>query len=140
MSTEMVAGLDLKELFQNKILVCAGSGGVGKTTVSSTLAWRAAQDGKKVLVFTIDPSKRLASCLGLEKWSGHETLVQEFPSGGQMWASMIEAKKIFDELKKDNYLKDFENKSYREKSYFEIQIEAKEYNNDGTKQIANTFL
>lgn len=95
-------------LFKSKILICAGSGGVGKTTVSSTLALRAAELGKKVLVFTIDPSKRLATCLGLDSWSGQETLVKKFePTGnskaqGELWAAMIEPKKIFDEFVHEN--------------------------------------
>jgi anion-transporting ArsA/GET3 family ATPase len=91
----------IESLFKNKILICAGSGGVGKTTVSSTLAYRAAEEGKKVLVFTIDPSKRLATCLGLDSWSGHETLVKKFDQG-ELWAAMIEPKKIFDEFVNEN--------------------------------------
>lgn len=93
----------IDSLFKSKILICAGSGGVGKTTVSSTLAYKAAEMGKKVLVFTIDPSKRLATCLGLDHWSGSETLVKKFSStdggkNGELWAAMIEPKKIFDEF------------------------------------------
>lgn len=95
----------IDNLFKSKILICAGSGGVGKTTVSSALAYKAAASGKKVLVFTIDPSKRLATCLGLDSWSGHETLVKKFDidgSSGELWAAMIEPKKIFDEFVYDN--------------------------------------
>lgn len=95
----------IDKLFKNKILICAGSGGVGKTTVSSALAYRAAESGKKVLVFTIDPSKRLATCLGLNNWSGQEILVKKFDSEdseGELWAAMIEPKKIFDEFVYDN--------------------------------------
>lgn len=91
----------IESLFKSKILICAGSGGVGKTTVSSTLAYRAAEEGKKVLVFTIDPSKRLATCLGLDSWGGQETLVKKF-SPGELWAAMIEPKKIFDEFVHEN--------------------------------------
>lgn len=87
----------IESLFKSKILICAGSGGVGKTTVSSTLAYKAAEMGKKVLVYTIDPSKRLATCLGLDHWNGQETLVKKF-SQGELWAAMIEPKKIFDEF------------------------------------------
>src|SRR3989344_5308363 len=91
----------IENLFQNKIIICAGSGGVGKTTVSSTLAYRAAEQGKKVLVFTIDPSKRLATCLGLDSWGGHEILVKKFGQG-ELWAAMIEPQKIFDEFVYEN--------------------------------------
>lgn len=91
-----------QKFFGSKILICAGSGGVGKTTVSSTLAYKAAGAGKKVLVFTIDPSKRLATCLGLDNWSGQETLVKKFESSGELWAAMIEPKKIFDQFVIEN--------------------------------------
>ena len=50
---------------QKRVLVCVGSGGVGKTTVAATLALRAAVDGRGSLVCTIDPAKRLANSLGL---------------------------------------------------------------------------
>ena len=92
----------MDSLFKSKILICAGSGGVGKTTVSSTLAFKAAESGKKVLVYTIDPSKRLATCLGLDQWSGQETLVKKFSDSGELWAAMIEPKKIFDEFVYEN--------------------------------------
>lgn len=92
----------IDSLYKSKILICAGSGGVGKTTVASTLALKAAEMGKKVLVFTIDPSKRLATCLGLDNWSGQQTLVKKFSDRGELWAAMIEPKKIFDEFVADN--------------------------------------
>jgi anion-transporting ArsA/GET3 family ATPase len=50
-----------------RLIVCCGAGGVGKTTVSAALAVKAARMGKKVLVLTIDPSKRLAEALGVER-------------------------------------------------------------------------
>ena len=50
-----------------KVLVCCGAGGVGKTTVSASLALAAARAGKRVLVVTIDPSKRLAETLGVSR-------------------------------------------------------------------------
>ncbi len=91
----------IDNIFSNKILICAGSGGVGKTTISSSLAYRAAKSGKKVLVYTIDPSKRLATCLGLENWNGQESLVKKF-DGGELWAAMVEPKKIFDDFVLEN--------------------------------------
>lgn len=81
---------------EQRILICIGTGGVGKTTLSASLALRAAQEGKKVLIYTMDPSKRLASCLGLENWIGHEIKIKEFSNGGELWAAMIEPKKVFD--------------------------------------------
>ncbi len=54
-----------------RVLITCGTGGVGKTTVSASLAVRAALEGKRVIVITIDPAKRLATSLGLDKL-GHE--------------------------------------------------------------------
>src|SRR6185312_16977975 len=75
---------------------------VGKTTLASTLAFQAASQGKKVLVFTMDPSKRLASCLGLDHWNGQEILVKSFGNKGELWAAMIEPKKVFEEFVRKN--------------------------------------
>ena len=48
------------------IIVCCGAGGVGKTTTSAALALRAAERGRKVVVLTIDPARRLAQAMGIE--------------------------------------------------------------------------
>ena len=54
-----------RELLENmRVIVCCGAGGVGKTSVAASLALAGAQLGKRVLVLTIDPSKRLAETLG----------------------------------------------------------------------------
>ena len=64
--------LDLVELSQHKrVIVCCGSGGVGKTTTAAALGYLAATHGRKVLVMTIDPARRLAQALGLDAL-GHE--------------------------------------------------------------------
>src|SRR5690242_21822092 len=55
----------LDVLLERRIVVCVGSGGVGKTTTAAALALAAARRGKKTLVLTIDPAKRLANSLGL---------------------------------------------------------------------------
>ena len=57
-------------LAQARVLVTCGSGGVGKTTTAAALALRAALDGRRVLVCTIDPSRRLATSLGKGQLSG----------------------------------------------------------------------
>ncbi|MBW8752472.1 MAG: AAA family ATPase, partial [Propionibacteriales bacterium] len=49
-----------------RIIVCCGSGGVGKTTTAASLALRAAERGRKVVVLTIDPARRLAQSMGIE--------------------------------------------------------------------------
>ncbi len=92
-------------LQQRRILVCVGSGGVGKTTTAASLALAAARRGKRTLVLTIDPARRLANSLGLAAL-GHQ--VQEVdpalvrrgaPSDrGQLWAMMLDQKQAFDEM------------------------------------------
>lgn len=96
----------LKELLdQKKIIVCVGSGGVGKTTVSASLALAAALEGKKSLVMTIDPAKRLADALGLEMKENRELQVSpelfekaNLSTDGQLYAMMHDHKKTFDLL------------------------------------------
>ncbi len=92
-------------LMERRILVCVGSGGVGKTTTAATLALAAARRGKKTLVLTIDPARRLANSLGLETL-GHQVqevdpaLVQAHaPSkNGSLHAMMLDQKQAFDEV------------------------------------------
>ena len=67
--SESASSLD-RILQERKILICCGSGGVGKTTTSAALALRAALEGKRVVVCTIDPARRLANSLGLTKFGG----------------------------------------------------------------------
>ena len=89
-----------------RILVCVGSGGVGKTTTAATLALMAARRGKKTLVLTIDPAKRLANSLGLDEL-GHT--IQQVPHElvhaggasdprGELHAMMLDQKAAFDEI------------------------------------------
>lgn len=87
------------------VLVCVGSGGVGKTTVAATLALRAAVEGKGSLVCTIDPAKRLANALGLEALGNAETPIPAaaFEKAGlepkaTMRAMMLDMKRSWDEL------------------------------------------
>lgn len=83
-------------LAQAKILICVGSGGVGKTTVSSAIALKAAQMGRRVLVLTVDPAKRLKSTMGLENLDQSQI---EHPSiKGSLTAAVIDNKKIFDDF------------------------------------------
>src|ERR687891_1476117 len=88
-----------------RIVVCAGSGGVGKTTTAAALAMGMAERGLKVAVVTIDPAKRLADSLGLEELGNEPRLVdpERFaPHGvemrGELWALMLDAKRTFDAL------------------------------------------
>jgi anion-transporting ArsA/GET3 family ATPase len=88
-----------------RIVICAGSGGVGKTTTAAALAMGMAERGLKVAVVTIDPAKRLADSLGLEELGNEPRLVdpqrfadQGIELRGELWALMLDAKRTFDEL------------------------------------------
>jgi anion-transporting ArsA/GET3 family ATPase len=87
------------------ICICAGSGGVGKTTTSAAIATGMAARGLKVCVLTIDPAKRLADSLGLKELGNEAKRVDpELFEGhgiemkGELWAMMLDAKATFDEL------------------------------------------
>ncbi len=84
-------------LLKSKIVVCVGSGGVGKTTVAAALGVWAAKLGLKTLVLTIDPSKRLASTLGIDS----DADIVQVPNSekyGKLYAGLIQHKKIFDDF------------------------------------------
>lgn len=76
-----------------KVLVCAGTGGVGKTTISAALAWRAAHEGKRVLVLTIDPARRLADALGVKLGTSEQEV--KIQGKGRLFAAMIDPETIF---------------------------------------------
>lgn len=89
------------------IVICAGSGGVGKTTTSAAIALGLAARGKRVCVLTIDPAKRLADSLGLEELGNEAAMVDpellkaqgvDPENGGELWAMMLDAKETFDAL------------------------------------------
>ena len=88
----------LRELVQQRrILVCCGSGGVGKTTTAAVLALEAAKAGRRAVVVTIDPAKRLADALGLEGLTGTPSKIDgDWP--GELWALMLDTKSTFDDL------------------------------------------
>lgn len=96
----------VEELIEHKeIIVCAGSGGVGKTTTAAAIALQAALSGKKAAVLTIDPAKRLASSLGLKELSNEPTKVntRKFTAAGlepkgELWAMMLDTKSTFDKV------------------------------------------
>jgi anion-transporting ArsA/GET3 family ATPase len=81
------------------IIVCCGSGGVGKTTTSAALALRAAERGRKVVVLTIDPARRLAQSMGLTHLDNTPRPVDGVgASGGRLDAMMLDMKRTFDEV------------------------------------------
>ena len=94
----MTAAASLRELVEQRaILVCCGSGGVGKTTTAAALAVEAARSGRRAVVVTIDPAKRLADALGLAGLTGTPAKIDgDWP--GELWALMLDTKSTFDEL------------------------------------------
>jgi anion-transporting ArsA/GET3 family ATPase len=98
--------VNIAEVIADKrIVICGGSGGVGKTTASAAIAMGAAARGRKVAVVTIDPARRLANSLGLEDLGNEPALVdpQLFPAAGiemegELWAMMLDPKRTFDDL------------------------------------------
>jgi anion-transporting ArsA/GET3 family ATPase len=81
-----------------QICICAGAGGVGKTSTSAAIALGAAARGRKAAVLTIDPAKRLANALGLEKLGNEPHRVSAVAGDGELWAMMLDAKRTFDDL------------------------------------------
>lgn len=79
---------------RHRVIVCAGSGGVGKTTISAALGVAAAKMGKRVLVLTIDPARRLATALGVAN-SADDVWVPGQKYRGQLWAGTIDPAHIF---------------------------------------------
>lgn len=89
---------DLGELVEtSRIIISAGSGGVGKTTTAAVLAIEAAARGRRAVVVTIDPAKRLADALGLEGIGNTPTRI-DGPWDGELWAVMLDTKRTFDDL------------------------------------------
>lgn len=86
----------ISSLIKNKnLLIICGSGGVGKTTVAASLALKSALTGKKTLVLTIDPAKRLVTSLGLNELSDRP---QKVGKNLPLYASMLDSKNTFDKL------------------------------------------
>ncbi|WP_408641682.1 ArsA family ATPase [Solicola gregarius] len=84
---------------ETRIIVCCGSGGVGKTTTSAALALRAAEQGRKVCVLTIDPARRLAQSMGLTELDNVPRPVRDAgANGGSLDAMMLDMKRTFDEV------------------------------------------
>ena len=79
------------------ICICAGAGGVGKTTTSAAIGVGMARHGLKVAVLTIDPARRLANSLGLPELGNEERRI-ELDAPGELWAMMLDAKTTFDEI------------------------------------------
>jgi anion-transporting ArsA/GET3 family ATPase len=86
---------------KRRIIVCCGSGGVGKTTTAAALALRAAERGRRVVVLTIDPARRLAQSMGIEALDNTPRPVPgvaDEPGAGSLDAMMLDMKRTFDEV------------------------------------------
>ncbi|MDJ0384486.1 ArsA-related P-loop ATPase [Streptomyces sp. G-G2] len=86
-----------------RIIVCCGSGGVGKTTTAAALGVRAAERGRKVVVLTIDPARRLAQSLGIDSLDNTPRRVagvagDDSAGTGELHAMMLDMKRTFDEI------------------------------------------
>ncbi|PLW73894.1 anion-transporting ATPase, partial [Streptomyces sp. DJ] len=83
-----------------RIVVCCGSGGVGKTTTAAALGVRAAERGRRVVVLTIDPARRLAQSMGLNELDNTPRRVEgvDGSAGGELSAMMLDMKRTFDEV------------------------------------------
>ncbi len=83
-----------------RVLVCCGAGGVGKTTTAAALGLRAAERGRRVVVLTIDPARRLAQSMGLVELDNtpRRVLGVDEAGGGRLDAMMLDMKRTFDEV------------------------------------------
>jgi len=97
----LAPSLDLAALVADRdtrIIVCCGSGGVGKTTTSAALALAAAEAGRQVVVLTIDPARRLAQSLGLVELDNEPRVVETPGAEGELSAMMLDMKRTFDDV------------------------------------------
>jgi anion-transporting ArsA/GET3 family ATPase len=99
----MASVLDIDALIddpQTRIVVCCGAGGVGKTTTAAALGLRAAESGRRVVVLTIDPARRLAQSLGLTALDNTPKAVKDIDdsNGGSLDAMMLDMKRTFDDV------------------------------------------
>jgi anion-transporting ArsA/GET3 family ATPase len=98
-SPRTAPALEIDALLDNpdtRIIVCCGAGGVGKTTTSAALALRAAERGRRTVVLTIDPARRLAQALGMEALGNEPGRVAA--AGGELHAMMLDMRRTFDEM------------------------------------------
>ncbi|WP_433592551.1 ArsA family ATPase [Nocardia sp. CA-145437] len=94
--------LDISKIIADpsaRIVVCCGSGGVGKTTTAAAIALRAAEAGRKVVVLTIDPARRLAQSLGVSDLGNVPQKVELGPeTKGELFAMMLNMRRTFDDM------------------------------------------
>ena len=116
MTTEAVEGDEAAPIPRNldealagaSVVVCCGSGGVGKTTTAAVLGMEEARRGRRAVVVTIDPARRLADALGLPDGLGPEPRRLDLGLGegatGELWAMMLDTAAMFDKVVRENAL------------------------------------
>jgi anion-transporting ArsA/GET3 family ATPase len=83
----------------NRVVVCCGAGGVGKTTTAAAMALRAAEYGRTVVVLTIDPARRLAQAMGIDELGNSPQRVPLAPEvSGELYAMMLDMRRTFDDM------------------------------------------
>ncbi|MDQ1288068.1 MAG: hypothetical protein QG622_1633 [Actinomycetota bacterium] len=102
-TTRGAPGLDVDGMLDDpgiRVIVCCGAGGVGKTTTAAALGLRAAERGRRVVVLTIDPARRLAQSMGLRELDNTPQPVPgaDPAGGGSLDAMMLDMKRTFDEV------------------------------------------
>jgi len=94
--------LDMADILtdtSNRVVVCCGAGGVGKTTTAAAMALRAAEYGRTVVVLTIDPARRLAQAMGIDDLGNSPQRVPLAPAvQGELYAMMLDMRRTFDEM------------------------------------------
>ncbi|WP_405600418.1 ArsA family ATPase [Streptomyces sp. NBC_01410] len=101
MTLDAAAALEVDPLIDDpatRIIVCCGAGGVGKTTTAAALGVRAAERGRKVVVLTIDPARRLAQSMGIDSLDNTPRRVKGIEGEGELHAMMLDMKRTFDEI------------------------------------------
>jgi anion-transporting ArsA/GET3 family ATPase len=83
---------------KSEVVVCCGSGGVGKTTTAAALGLQAVRIGRRCVVVTIDPAKRLADALGVPKGLSNDPVQLTVDGSGELWALMLDTATTFDGL------------------------------------------
>ncbi|MFI0486494.1 ArsA family ATPase [Actinomadura sp. 9N215] len=99
-TSKIPPALDVDALLDDprtKIIVCCGSGGVGKTTTAAALGVRAAERGRDVVVLTVDPARRLAQSMGLSELDNNPRKI-DIDGDGELHAMMLDMKRTFDEI------------------------------------------
>ena len=97
MSTQPVIDMCMS----TRVIVTCGTGGVGKTSVAAALGFEVAQQGKRAIVITIDPARRLADAIGLGEGTGNEIQRVPLDATGELWVTMLDVQETFDSLVRD---------------------------------------